>query len=82
MRARDAAPKGGFALEGMQHDPLEEVPQGEVVVFRQRLQDLEDALLQAHPRLHAFHHQASRSGRGRVCRPRTLGAPARGLRSV
>src|SRR5437870_13788421 len=47
----------------MQHDALEQVAQGHVVVLRDRLEDLEDALLELHARLHALH--LDRRGRAR-----------------
>src|SRR5579864_3079559 len=68
LQVADDAPalrtERGFAFEGVEDDSLEEVPEGDVVVFRQALQDLQDALLDAHARLDSFDLDlASRTGR-------------------
>src|SRR5262245_8879558 len=46
--------KGRLAVEGVEHDPLEQVAQGDVVVVGEGLQHLQQALLEAHPCLHPF----------------------------
>jgi hypothetical protein len=46
--------EGRLSLEGVQHDPLEEVPQRHVVVFGERLQHLHEALFHAHAGLDSF----------------------------
>ncbi len=44
--------EGGFPFECVEHDALEEVTETHVVIFRERFQDFEDALLDANPRLY------------------------------
>src|SRR5688572_9203251 len=44
----------GLAFEGMQHDALEEVAQGDVVVLGHRLEDLEQAFFELYAGLDAL----------------------------
>ena len=47
-----------LAVEGVQHDPFQQVSQRQVVVFRKTLQHFEQALFDAHASLHPFHYEA------------------------
>src|ERR1700751_1804519 len=42
-----------LALEGVQHDALEQITEGQIELGRERLEDLEQAALEAHARLGA-----------------------------
>ena len=46
--------KGALAIEGVENDPLEQVSEAHIVVFRQAFQDLYKALLHPHARLDPF----------------------------
>src|SRR5512146_3554077 len=46
--------EGALSLEGVQHDALEQIAQGHVVVLGQRLEHLDQPLLHAHARLDAL----------------------------
>src|SRR5580692_1012784 len=46
--------EGRFVLQGMQGDPFEQVAEGEVEVFGQSFQHLEQALLEAYAGLDSF----------------------------
>lgn len=46
------APERRLPFEGVEHDSLQQVAQGDVVVFGQPLENLEQALLDANPGLH------------------------------
>src|SRR5262249_29165945 len=56
--------EGCAPLEGVQHDALDQIAEGDLVRGRDRLEDLEDALLDADARLDALDHPAPR---GVVC---------------
>ena len=44
--------EGRLAVEGVQHDALDEIAERDLVVLGERLHDLEQALLQANAGLH------------------------------
>ena len=46
--------EGRLAFEGVQNDSFQQIAQGQVLQFRQPLQDLKQALLHAHAGLDAF----------------------------
>src|SRR5437868_13486255 len=62
LQLRDAlegrALEGRLALEGVQHDALEQVAQRHVVVFGEALEDLEEPLLDLHAGLDALDLEA------------------------
>lgn len=56
MRLSDGAERS-LAVKDVEHDALEQVAQGHIVIFRQGLENLEEALLHADAGLDALDHE-------------------------
>jgi len=46
--------EGSLAVEGVEHDAFEQVPQGHVVIFREGLENFKEAFFHADASLDAF----------------------------
>ena len=49
--------EGAFAIEGMEHDALKQVTQGEIAILGKGFQHLQQPLLDAYAGLHSFDEQ-------------------------
>src|SRR5580700_1652862 len=49
--------KRTFAVEGMQHDPFQEIAERQVVKLPERFEHFQDSLFHAHAGLHALHDE-------------------------